>query len=148
MSATLSGKFAVYGMDGTLAFTGLVKTANIVKTFSLGRSTRSARLEKNGHIVGGAEDIAVLQMTASFTPYSSDATPTLAEAKALVVLPPILGDITIDDFDITDADGTWTSVGTVTVNPREDGYLEMSVTGERYLQSDGTYKALSQVASA
>ena len=148
MAASLSGKIAVYGVDGTLAYTGLIKTANVLKGTSVTRSSRSARLEKNGHVIGGAEDLVVLQMSASFLPYSSDTSPTLAEAKGLVVFPGILSDITIDDYDIALFDGTWTHVGSPTVTTREDGYAEISITGERYLQADGTYKALSEVASA
>lgn len=148
MAATLAGKVAVYGMDGTVAFTGMVKTANILKGFSMTQSGREARLEKNGHVIGGARDVETRQISVSIVPYSSDTTPTLAEAKALVVIPPLLGDITIDDFDITIFDGTWTSVGSPSVSPREDGYLEITLTGEQYLQADGTYKAMSQIAAA
>lgn len=148
MSASLSGKVAVYGMDGTVAFTGMVKTANILKGFSLTESGREARLEKNGHIIGGAKDIVTRSISITIIPYSADTTPTLAEAKALVVLPPDLGDIVIDDFGITIFNGTWTSVGSPTATPREDGYLEITLTGEQYKQSSGSFLPMSSIASA
>lgn len=148
MAATLSGKIAVYGIDGAVAFTGMVKTANILKGFGFEQSQREARLEKGGHIIGGAADLVTRRISVTFVPYSSDGSPTLAEAKALVVIPPVLGDVTISDFSISIFDDTYTAVGTVTATPSESGYLEMTLTAETYLQSDGTYKAMSEIAAA
>jgi hypothetical protein len=131
MAADLAGKVGVYGIDGTLAYTGLVKTANILKSWSVTQTQREAQLERQGLIIGKAADLKARQASASFVVYSSDTTPTLAEAKALVVLPPTLGTITIDDYDISIFDGSWTAVGQWTASPREDGYLEISGTMEQ-----------------
>lgn len=150
MAASLAGKVAVYGLDGTIAFSGMLKTVNIVKGFSWTQSAREARLEKNGHVIGAARDLAVRQITVTFVPYDSDATPTLAGACDVLqaAVPPALGDVTIADSDVTIFDGTWTAVGSVSINPREDGYAEVTVTAEQYLQSGGSYQALSAVAAA
>jgi hypothetical protein len=49
----------------------------------------------------------------------------------LVVLPVPLGEITIADYSITLFDGAWTVVGDQSATAREDGYLEISCTGEQ-----------------
>lgn len=148
MSATLGGKIAVYGIDGTLAYTGMAKTVNILKGFTLSESAREAELDKNGHIIGGARDNVRRQISVSFIPYDPSNTSSLATAKSNVVLPPQLGQITIADWGITALNGTYTAKGTWTVSTREDGYLEISGTAENYLQADGTYKDLATIATS
>src|SRR5688500_14250273 len=111
MAASLAGKIAVYGIDGTLAFTGMIKGANILKSTSVTQSQREAQLEKQGLIIGKAADLIMRQASFSFVPYSSDGTPTLAEAKALVLFPSPLGVLTVADYGITMFDGAWTCVG-------------------------------------
>jgi hypothetical protein len=145
MAASLSGKVAVYGVDGTLAFTGMIKTANILKGGSITQSYREANLEKNGMIIGKAADMLVRQASFSFVPYASDGTPTLAEAKALILFPMPLALITIDDYDIAMFDGDWNCVGSSSVTTREDGYAEITVTGEQ-VWNGSTFAALAVVA--
>lgn len=147
MAATLSGKVAVYGIDATLAFTGMLKTFNILKGTSLSESGREAKLERNGHIVGGAKDLVTRQVSFTFVPYDSSNPSTLATAKSKIVLPPVLGQLTVADSDITLLDGTWTSCGTPTISFREDGYAEITVTGEKYLQADATFKDLASITA-
>jgi hypothetical protein len=149
MAADLQGKVAVYGIDGTIAFTGLVKTVNIVKGFSFTQNAREARLEQNGHIIGGARDLSVRRISVTFCPFDSTAagTPgsTLAVAKdnLQASIPPELGDLTIADWDVTIFDGTWTAVGAISITTNEAGYAEVTVEGEQYRQANGTYAALS-----
>jgi hypothetical protein len=150
MAATLSGKIAVYGIDATIAFSGMLKTVAIVKGFGWTQSGREARLTKNGHVIGAAKDEMVRSISVTFVPYDSDSTPSLAGACDVLqaAIPPDLGDVVIADSDVTIFDGTWTAVGQVGITPREDGYAEVSVTCEQYKQSGGSYSALSAVASA
>lgn len=149
MAANLEGKIAVYGIDGTIAFTGLVKTANIVKGFSFTQSAREARLEKNGHVIGGARDLSTRRISVTFCPFdptSPGSALATAKDKLEASIPPELGDLTIADWDVTIFDGTWTAVGAINITTNESGYAEVTVEGEQYLQSDNTYKALSAIA--
>ena len=146
MAAENEGFVAVYGIDGTIAFGGLAKTENIVKGANLTDNFRVAKLSKNGHIIGASADEHTQSATFTLVVYDPTAsTSNLAAAKALVEMPAALGAVTADDFDVALYDGVWTYVGGGSVTQREDGHLEITLPCERYKQSDGTYKALSEL---
>lgn len=146
MAADLAGKVGVYGIDGGLAYTGLVKTANILKGTSVSQTFREAQLEKAGLIIGKAGDLKKRNASFTLVVFASAATTSaaLTAAKALVVLPVPLGEITISDYSITLFDGAWTIVGDSTATAREDGYLEITCNGEQVWNGTGyvAYSAL------
>jgi hypothetical protein len=148
MAASLEGKAAVYGIDGTLAFTGLLSSVNILKGISLTESYQRANLVSHGHIIGGASEQGTRAIAWTIVPYDPSGTSTLANAKLNVAIPAQLGAITIAGCLHASAsiiDGTWSNFGDVSVNMNEAGYLEISGTAVQYLQSDGTWKALTAI---
>lgn len=140
---------AVYGIDGTIAFGGIAAAENIVKGASLTDSFRIARLTKNGHIIGSSADERVRSVQFRITPYDPLTAPSsLTVAKTNAVLPADEFDaVTAASFGLTDYDGEWSFVGG-SIEPREDGHLEIVITCEKYKQSDGSFKALHELGTA
>ena len=146
MAESQEGLAAVYNIDGTLAYTGVAKTANILTGYGFTETGRENNLVRQGHIIGAAKDERVRRISWTIEIYDPT-TPasTEAAAKTATVLPPIFGDLVIDDFDVAFADGTWTIRGDVTWTPQDGGYATLSGTAEQYYQADTTWKALSQI---
>src|SRR4051794_38851432 len=100
MAETQQGVAAIYNIDGTLAYTGVPKTANILNSFSFTETGREGRLARQGHIIGMAKDERVRRISWSILIYDATATSTEANAKTATVLPPVFDDLVIADFTL------------------------------------------------
>ena len=145
MAEEQQGIAAVYNLDGTLAYTGVAKTTNILTALSFTETGRENNLVRQGHIIGAAKDERIRRLSWSILIYDPTATSTEANARTATVLPPTFGDLTLDDTDVLFVDGTWTIRGDVTYQMQDGGYATISGTAEQYYQSDATWKALSQL---
>ena len=128
----MTGKFSIFGIDGTLAYTGVGATFNSVVGIGLKDKFDIAELKDKGNNVI-SESPTNRRAEVSFDIIIFDpATPgTIATAKSKVVLPYPLAVVTIADMGITYLDGTWNYVGDGEINFTVEGYVKMTLPCRR-----------------
>jgi hypothetical protein len=131
----LTGKAAVYGVTGTLAFAGAVVMstaenkmlgADITDTFDIPELKDGV-----GNIIGLAAVNRRHEATFDIVPSDTDGSPTLADAKTAIKLPDPLAIVTIAGFGNTLIDGTWNYIGGGKITFSPDGYIKMSLPCRR-----------------
>lgn len=148
MAKVMTGVVAAYGVDGaTIAFTGSATTVTDPQGFGLTDNfdtdearnsygytkTRTGRNRRHNITIR-----ALIQVTAG--------SPTMALALKAGQFPPMLGTVTLANFDSTDGtliNGTWNYDGGGTINGEAGGYWEMTLPLSRYGDSPAALTAAS-----
>ena len=147
MGQTYLGKVSVHGVNGQLAFTGVVVGDNIMTDGSMTHSFDTFKL-KDG--IGKTRGVAAVneKNEATFTIIPIGATE--AEARALVIIPGMLGAVTVWGFcdataaalepgvpyagtnKINELRGRWTYVGGATVSASQGDFVKITIPCRRY----------------
>lgn len=132
----VSGKVTVTGVQGTVAFTGMLATVNKLVGASLTDSaTGGETKDGDGSFLNISTSGRMHKTTIRIIPFDSATPGTLAGAKANVVLPAPMAKVTIASNGIALLDGDWhyAKDGGATIDPSNDGQsLVITMPLERY----------------
>jgi hypothetical protein len=141
------GKFVVKGVQGNVAYTGVVSVSmSSDNTKLMGASLRNefgVTEHRDGvsNVFSVTADEPIHRLSIRFVPTATTATPTLANAKANVVLPERLATVTLAGFGNTNIDGAWFYVGG-SIDYSPDSPVELSMELTRY-GTDPTANAIT-----
>lgn len=138
---TLAGAVGVFGIDGTVVWTGVV--SGVVKLAGVGLTDNIAKAElknQKGRTIG--KTAYNRQHDVSIRVIPSDDAGNLATAKSNVVIPPPLATVTISGHSIPALDGSYNYEGG-SINVTQEGYLEMTLNLSRVADANGTMAALT-----
>lgn len=145
---TLTGKVAVYNLDGTIALTGsgLLATDEMInRSASLSSTTSLTDLAKGGITMTRAYHTKARSVALTVNPYDPDTPGALATLKAKIKLPAEGSIVTLADFASPDFNGDW-NFENGTITPQDGGYLQMSFNLSRVGESGGASVALTPLA--
>ena len=151
MPYTYKGKCAYYGVDGKLQWAGAASATMQINGVSVTDSFPVAKMVAAGTVHGGAAGERTWACTVRVRPI--DASGAIATAKSNIKLPNKLDDVLLKDFGIVMIDGdtsgattttgkNWTYMGG-SINPTEEGYVEVVMNLERYGDDPATATAIS-----
>lgn len=127
--AQLTGKVAVYGINGTIAVTGagyLDTDEAALQSASLDAPVQTADLtDADGDVVTRAYFGEAHNLNLEFVPYDPDTPGVLATLKAKIKLPPPGTRVTLASFDAPQFNGDWNYAGGGAITPNQRGFLSM-----------------------
>ena len=133
---TLTGRAAVFGVNGAIAYTGVAApSAQVLQSAELTDNFDLAELKSQvGEIIGLAKTNHRREFKIDFVP-SSDGTSgnnTLANARLSLKLPTPLSQVVTSGFDHADYNGNWTYIGGGTISVSGEGYCKMTLPLRQY----------------
>lgn len=136
----IAGKVAVYGIQGTVAFTGLLVTENKLVDWDFSDSADAGETKTGSnhfHSVSSSGDMAKANIT--IIPFDPDTPGTLATAKSKIVLPAALAKVTITAPALPiNGDWHYARAKGGSVKPDSSGQaLKVSLPLERFDTGDG-----------
>lgn len=142
----LVGSAAVFGVNGLLAWTGVLTsmtTAQNVVTGGQFKDQADKAELKNGknRVIGKAASNRRFSHAAKLIPV--DANGNLATAKTNVKVPDPLGVITISGYGLGEFDGNWNYDCDAEINLTPEGYIEYSMTLTRHGDNPKTATAFT-----
>lgn len=151
MANKYAGKVAVHGIDGKIAFTGLLATENVLEEFEETDELEVDEFaEGDGHVIGLAGEKPIRRATFTIVPFDPSSPSTLATARSKIKLPTPFAKITVSGFgtspnQIPDLVGDWTYTGGGTRRLGRAQRVRMTLPVARYGTSTGTFAALDPV---
>lgn len=145
MSVQLTGKIAIFNIDGTIDMTGtglLDADESINRSASLTDPTSTVDLVKDGVILSRAYANNQRRVTLTFVPYDPDNPGNLVTLKGKVKLPAKGSIVTLAGFASADFNGNW-NFETGSLDPQDGGYMSMSITITQVLNGAGTWESLT-----
>lgn len=140
----LTGKAAVFGLDGTMAYTGLATTENEPQSIDYTDQFTTATLkDKKGWTKGMAATDRQGQLTITFYPFDPASPSVLATARSKVVLPAMLATVTLASFSVDEIDGTYNYIGGGKIRLSNEGYIAMDLPLSRFGSDPTTSAALA-----
>ena len=139
MSTDYIGAVAVHGVDGTLAFSGMLVTENLMTDAQMTDNFDSGELQNgNSDTVGVAANNRRSEATFTIIPYDSSG--AVATARTKIVLPGKLATITITGFGTTPNQiapliGKWTYIGGGSIQLSRGGFVSMTLPCKRWGES-------------
>jgi len=132
--ATQIGVVTVFAIDGTLAYTGLASTDNIIEGAGLEDDCDEIeRRDKSGEVVGVRTYNENKRIEISFLPSKPAGTGAIAAAKANVVLPARGAKVTLASFaGSVFNDTTWLYIRGGRIEQTNEGELKMTLPLRRY----------------
>lgn len=146
--AQLTGKVAVFNIDGTIDLTGtglLDPDEMINRSAAVTSGAQTVDLDKAGVTLTRAYQKRTRSCQLTVQPYDPDTPGTLATHKAKLKLPAEGSIVTLADFASPDFNGDW-NFETGSVTPQDNGFLQMSFTLSRVGESSGVPAALTPQA--
>jgi hypothetical protein len=151
MAHKYAGKVAVHGIDGKIAFTGLLATENILED-----SEGADELEVDeftdgdGYVVGLAGEKPIRRETFTIVPFDPSNPSTVATARTKIKYPPPFATITVSGFgtspnQIPDLVGDWTYMGGGTRRLGKGTRVRLTLPVARFGTAAGTFTALPPV---
>lgn len=135
----LTGRIAVYGINGTVTLTGtgILGSTNLLhQSLAYKRSTQKADLKDgNGKLITRAYHGPEARLTVKFVPYDPTDPGNLATLKSKIFLPDPGSLVTIASSESPDMDGTWNFSGEGSIDPNQEGFLEVTLELERVGES-------------
>lgn len=148
MSATHTGKVAIYDIAGTLTITGagmLATDEMSKKSASVTSASTPVDLTVSGQVVRRSYTNKQRTISITFVPYDPDTPGSLSGLKAKVKLPAEGATVTLADFDSPDFNGDW-NFESGTINKNEVQYLSMTLNLSRVGYASGAPVALTPQA--
>jgi hypothetical protein len=146
MSAQLTGKVAVFNINGTLAFTGsgMLATDEMTKrSATLSASSTATDLDDdNGDVIATAYTKRMRSVDITFVPYDPDTPGSLAGLEAKIKLPVEGSIVTLAGWDSPDFNGDW-NFASGEITPQKGDYLQIRVRLERKGNASGVPAALT-----
>lgn len=136
MSTDYIGAVAVHGVDGTLAFSGLLATANLLTDAQVTDQFDVGELGNgNSDTVGAAASNRRSEATFTIIPY--DSAGTLATARDNIKFPGKLATVTIAGFGsggnlIDNVVGLWTYIGGGSMTLSKGGFVQITLPCRRW----------------
>lgn len=146
--AQLTGKVAVFNIDGTidLTGTGLLDTDEMInRSASLTSGAQTVDLPRAGVVVTRAYQNRTRTIQITVAPYDPDTPGSLSGHKAKLKLPAEGSIVTLADFASPDFNGDW-NFESGTITPQDGGFLQMSFTLSRVGETSGVPAALTPQA--
>ncbi len=140
MAEVKAGRACVYGIDGTIAYTGralvtggataaLASPQTDMQSVSLTHDFDTTELpDQSGETIGKAARNSRTTIAIDLFILAPTGTNTDAEAKAAIKLPDPLAIVALASFGNTSFDGDWNYAGPGSVNLAADGYARVSLT--------------------
>lgn len=129
MSKLLHGRAAIYGIDGTIAYTGVASTEAEIQGMNLTDDFDSTDLmNRDAEVIGTASrnprqsitvDVVIVQAPGGGQ--------SIATAKGNFALPAQMAIVALADFGITALNGDWNYAGGGTAAFTTDGYMRLSL---------------------
>lgn len=139
---TSAGAIGVFGVDGTVQWTGVV--SGIVKLAGLQLTDNVAKaVLKNGKGRTIGKTAYDREHAVAIRVIPCDEAGNLATVKSNVVLPAPLALVTVAGHSIAIFDGNYNYEGGGTVGVTQEGYLEMTLPCSRVADANGTMVALT-----
>ncbi len=129
MPAKLTGKFAIFNIDGTVALTGtgmLATDEGIMRSASMASQAQTTDLKLKGVTVTRAYTDRQRSIDITMVPYDPDNPGSLATLSAKVKLPVEGTVVTLADWASPDFNGTW-NFESGSIAPQDNGYLQMTL---------------------
>lgn len=148
MSATHTGKVAIFDIAGTLTITGtgmLSPDEMSKKSASVTSASTPVDLTVSGQVVRRSYTNKQRTISITFVPYDPDTPGSLSGLKAKVKLPAEGATVTLADFDSPDFNGDW-NYESGTINKNEVQYLSMTLNLSRVGYASGAPVALTPQA--
>ena len=146
--AQLTGKVAVFNIDGTidLTGTGLLDTDEMInRSASLNSAAQTVDLPKAGVVQTRAYQNRTRSCQITVAPYDPDTPGSLSGHKAKLKLPVEGSLVTLADFASPDFNGDW-NFESGSITPQDGGFLQMSFTLSRVGETSGVPAALTPQA--
>jgi hypothetical protein len=130
--AQLTGKVAIYGINGTVAITGtgVLDTDEMAhQSAPLNATVSSADIvDGDGDVVTRAYYGEAHTIELEFVPYDPDTPGNLATLKSKVKIPAPGTKVTLASFDVAQFNGDWNYAGQGSITPNQRGFLSVRLT--------------------
>ena len=128
------GTVTVWGLDGTMAYTGIATTANLLESASYEDTTEEHEAKDRwGEVVGVKLFNPRENLTINFFPSSVAGSASIAAAAANVLLPPKGAKVTIADMPGSHLDAaTWLYLGGGNIELSNSGDVKMVLPLRKY----------------
>jgi hypothetical protein len=151
MANALTGRAAVFGLDGALTFTGIASDASHL--LSSAQYTDDAEVKQDlidpstGECIGKVFGRKAKTCTIDVIPVSDGAPNTLANAAAAAVMPAIPCKVTLSAFKAAELNADWLYEGGGSISLTPDGYAKLTLPLKKYADSSSTATILTTAVS-
>lgn len=129
----LTGRAAIFGIDGTLAYTGVATTRAQIASIGVTHEENMAFIQaSNGDTIGAASSNQRQSIQIEFTPTAAPGDQTYTGAITAMVKPTPLAVVALSGFGNSELDGNWNFGGNWSSNLTADGYVRCSMNLLRF----------------
>lgn len=131
---TFIGKVTVWGIDGTMTYTGVATTDNVMDTVNYEDTVEEHELKDHKGITVGVKLVNPREnLTINFWPAEPAGAGSIAAAKTNVVLPAKGSKVTIASMSGSPLNGTdWLYLGGGSIEESHEGDVKMTLPLRRY----------------
>lgn len=129
MSKVLVGRATVYGIDGTVAHSGIATTKTQIQGLSFQHEVDSASIKgTEGSIIAMATSGDRQSLNIDYVPTGAPGDASYAAGQTAIQRPANLALVTLAGFNDPDIDGNWNFSGQYSTSRTVDGFIRASMS--------------------